>query len=293
MQYILAAAGFAFALLTIANAIRSYRRLSHIKGPPLAAVSLRVCLIGLLGDRNHLNFLEANQKYGSLARIGPNLLTTSDPELVRRMNAPRSPYCRGRWFEAMRFKPGMDNVLSARQEEKHEGLRKKMAAGYAGKENPHMENDIDERVRDLISLIERKYICTEKEPGIQMDFARTMQFFTLDVITALSFGQPFGDLIDDEDKFDYHKSMVQSLPRLMAMTELLGLRSFLEKSALANLIGPSAKDKIGFGRVIAIGKEKVGERFGDGKTVKQDMLGSFLNHGLSREEAEAESVLQL
>ena len=294
IHYLLLAAAFTLALLmTTINAIRSYYRLSHIPGPPLAAFSRLWLLSGLSGVRNHLNLYEANQKYGSLARIGPNHLTTSDPELVRRMSATRSSYHRSAWFEAFRFKPGTDNVLSERQEENHERLRRKMAAGYAGKENPRLEDDIDERVQDLIDLIERKYICTEKAPGIQMDLARKAQFFTLDVISTLAFDQPFGDLIGDEDKFDYIKCLEKQLPTMMLMTELLEVRSFLEKSSLVKLLAPSAKDKIGFGKVIAIAKKKVEERFGDGKKVKQDMLGSFLNHGLSQEEAESETLLQL
>ena len=292
-QYLLLAAGFTLALLMMINAIRSYYRLSHIPGPPLAAFSRLWLLRGLAGVRNHLNLHEVNQKYGSLARIGPNHLTTSDPELVRRMNAPRSSYRRSSWFESFRFTPGTDNILSERQEEKHERLRRKMAAGYSGKENPRLESDIDGRVRDLINLIERKYVCTEKTPGIQMDLARKVQFFTLDVISALAFDQPFGDLVVDEDKFDYIKCTEEALHTMLLMTELPEVRSFLEKSSLVKLLAPSAKDKIGLGRIIAIAKKKVEERFGDGKKVKQDMLGSFLNHGLSQKEAESETVLQL
>ena len=293
IQYVLAAAGFTLALLTIVNVIRSYRRLSHIPGPPLAAFSRLWLLGGLLGTRNHLNLFEASQKYGFLARIGPNHLTTSDPELFRRMNAARSPYRRSPWFDAMRFKPGSDNVLSERHEEKHEKLRKKMAAGYAGKENPRLENDIDERVRDLIRLIESKYICTREEPGKQMDFAEKAQFFTLDVISGLAFDQPFGNLIVDEDTHGYVKAAEDGIHMIMALTELPEVRSFLEKSSLVKMLAPSASDKIGLGKIIAIANEKVAERFGDGKKVKEDMLGSFLNHGLSQEEAESETVLQL
>ena len=293
IQYLLVAAGFTLALLMIINAIRSYNRLSHIPGPPLAAFSRLWLLSGLLGVRNHLNLHEANQKYGSLARIGPNHLTTSDPELVRRMSAPRSSYRRSSWFQAFRFKPGTDNVLSERQEEKHERLRRKMAAGYAGKENPRLEDDIDERVRDLINLIERKYVCTEKAPGIQMDLARKIQYFTLDVISALAFDEPFGDLVVDGDKFDYIKCTEEAVPTMLLMTGLPEVRSFLEKSSLVKLLAPSAKDKIGLGKIIAIAKKKVEERFGDGKKVKQDMLGSFINHGLSQKEAESETLLQL
>ena len=168
-----------------------------------------------------------------------------------------------------------------------------MAAGYAGKEIPQLETEIDERIRDFISLIERKYVCTNTEPGRQMDLARTAQYFTLDVISALAFDQPFGDLIIDEDKFDYIKTVENAMFGLMFMTELPELYSFLERSSLVKFLAPSGKDDFGFGKLIAIAEERVAERFGDNKKVKQDMLGSFLRHGLSREEAETEVVLQM
>ena len=292
-QYMLIAIVSALIFLAVVNAVRSYRRLSHIPGPRLAAVSRLWALKGLLGTRRHLCLYEANLKYGTLARVGPNELLTSDPELVRRMHAHRSPYLRSPSYRAFRFKPGADNVLSEINEERHNNLRKKMASGYAGKENPGLESEIDERIHDLIDLIDRKYICTDQEPGRQMDFARKAQFFTIDVISGLAFGQPFEYLMFDEDRHEYIKTIEEALPVIMSMTELMEVHSFLEKSSLMKLLAQSATDKIGFGKVIKIAKEKVAERFGDDKKVKQDMLGSFLNHGLSQEEAESETLVQL
>lgn len=184
-------------------------------------------------------------------------------------------------------------MFSERREDKHDELRKKMMAGYAGRENPRLESDIDERMRDLITLIEHKYVCTDKEPARQMDFGQKAEFFTVDVITALAFGQPFGNLTTDEDKFDYIRTVEEAMPVIMVMMWLPEVHSFLEKSSLMKWLAPSSTDKIGFGKAIGIAQEKVAERFGNDIKVKQDMLGSFLSHGLSREEAESESVLSL
>lgn len=279
--YVLIAKILISALLIIAHAIRSYHRLILIPGSPLATVSRLWLLRGLLGTRNCLNFFETNLKYGPLARIGPNHLVTSDPELIHRMNAPRSTYHRGQWSTAKRFKPGSDNLLSERQEEGNEELRKKMAAGYAGKENPRMEKEIGDRIRDLISLIERKYICTDQEPGRQMDFGQKAQFFTLHVISALAFDQAFRALIVHEDNSDYIKTVEEAMPVIMMMTELSEVHSFFEKSLLMVLVVPSARDRFGFGKVITLAKEKVAESVENHKKVKQDMLGSFLRHGLN------------
>ena len=43
----------------------------------------------------------------------------------------------------------------------------------------------------------------------------------------------------------------------------------------------------------SITKDVVGERFGPNRKEANDMLGSFIHHGLSQEEAESETVLQM
>jgi hypothetical protein len=67
---------------------------------------------------------------GPIARVGPNDLVTSSPELLAHMNAVRSPYTRSTWFNAStRVEPGKDHVFSELDEEKHTKRRQQMAAG--------------------------------------------------------------------------------------------------------------------------------------------------------------------
>lgn len=79
--------------------------------------------------------LDAKEDYdlqrttGSLVRVGPNDLVTDDPDVLRKIMATRSAYTRGPWYDAMRFDPGRDNLLSTRDEKAHIKLRNKMAAG--------------------------------------------------------------------------------------------------------------------------------------------------------------------
>lgn len=43
----------------------------------------------------------------------------------------------------------------------------------------------------------------------------------------------------------------------------------------------------------SVAKEVVAERFGPEKKVQKDMLGSFIAHGLTQEEAGSETLLQM
>lgn len=67
---------------------------------------------------------------GSIARIGPNDLITSSPDLLVHMSAVRSPYTRGKWFyRATRWEPGKDHMFSELDETKHQRKRQQMSQG--------------------------------------------------------------------------------------------------------------------------------------------------------------------
>lgn len=67
---------------------------------------------------------------GSIARIGPNDLITSSPELIMHMSAVRSVYTRAAWYyRSSRIEPGRDHIFSQVDEEKHTKRRQQMAAG--------------------------------------------------------------------------------------------------------------------------------------------------------------------
>lgn len=64
-------------------------------------------------------------------RIGPNELLSTDPDVLRSMSAVRSRYTKGNFYKSGRIVPGVDNVVSMRDEEKHKAMRTKMAPGVS------------------------------------------------------------------------------------------------------------------------------------------------------------------
>jgi len=84
---------------------------------------------------------------GRLVRIAPNTLLTDDPDLIRRMNAVRSPYrkstvcsvlepkppdlTRSQWYEMTDFAPDRHHIFSETNEERHAQLRNQMAQGVS------------------------------------------------------------------------------------------------------------------------------------------------------------------
>ncbi|KAL3426423.1 cytochrome P450 [Phlyctema vagabunda] len=275
----------------IFQTFQSWYRLRHFKGPPIASLTRFWLARHVWGGRMHLDFHDVNQKYGSLARVGPNDLVTSDPAVMRRMLAVRSPYRRSEWYIGVRFDPVQDNIASIRDEERHTELRAIMAPGYAGKDNDDLEGTVDRNIQHLVHLIRSKYTSTDTQAK-PMDFGRKVQYFTLDIISDLAYREPFGYLATDSDLYDYIAEVEKVFASALMVTIFPWLNWVLRLSILKAAM-PSEKDPLGLGKILGITKKVVAKRFGPDKKVQQDMLGSFIAHGLNREEAESETILQI
>ncbi|KAK0636053.1 cytochrome P450 [Bombardia bombarda] len=266
-------------------------RLSHVPGPFWAAFSKYWMVSESLKGRQPTAIKDVTDKYGSLARIGPNELVTDDPEVLRRMMAVRSAYERGPWYDAMRFDPTRDNLFSMRDEAAHTLLRSKMAAGYSGKENESMESTIETQIAALVHLIETKYLSSSQDYR-PMDLAQKSQYFTLDVISHLAFGHAFGYLQQDGDAYDYIKITSSFIPIMLVLANVPLLANLLHSRPLRGLL-PKGSDKLGFGAFIGVANKVVAERFAPHAASQPDMLGSFLRHGLTQAEASGEALLQV
>lgn len=284
----------------------SSRKLAHIPGPRSTNYTSLPLLWHTLHGKTWAEHGALCKRYGGLVRVAPGTLVTGSAVTWKKVYAARAKdgYPRSDWFNAMRFTPGFDNTLSLRDEKQHAELRMKLAGGYGGKENPHLEGTIDAQVREFVSLIERKYLSDLKTGAFHpMDLARKSHFFTLDVISALAFGEAFNDLKEDRDKFGYLHEIEKSIVLILLMGVLPKVYTLLEKTQILTMLGPSDRDELGLGRASQIAVEMVSKRFGgrparetgDEKPTEDrlDMMGSFLRHGLSRKQTESEVVLQI
>ncbi|KAF2676291.1 cytochrome P450 [Lentithecium fluviatile CBS 122367] len=276
----------------VVSSFQTWYRLRHIPGPFLGKFSYLFMLKTQASGKQHFTFREVNAKYGSLARIGPNELTTNDPELIRRMSAARSTYFRSDWYRGMRLDPHTDNVLSERDVKVHDERRAKMAGAYAGRENPQLEKDVDDQIAAWCNLIRTKYISTG-ETLKPMDIATQVQYFTLDVITSLAYGKAFGYLAQDTDVFDYIKTGEQLVATVATIMGIAPIQNFLYNTNLIFRVAPHPEDPKGLGKMMAVAREVVGERFGPDAKAKQDMLGAFVRNGIPQKQIEAEILIQI
>ncbi|KXJ85669.1 cytochrome P450 [Microdochium bolleyi] len=275
---------------------RSWYRLRHIPGPPLAPFSYLWLLRNTtLSGRQAATINAINETYGPLARIGPNSVLTNDPEVVRRMNAARSTYVRSDWYRALSMDPYYESLSSIRDTKAHDKMKAKLSFGYGGKENPNIETGVDVQLQALTKFIREKYVSASATgEGLRpMDFASKIQYFTLDAITQVAYGKAFGFLAADADVHEYIESTTAMLPMLHAGADVPWIGNIVFSQRFTSLLGPKATDAKGYGKMIDAANRVVAERFGEKAKDKFDMLGSFVRHGVSQRACESEVQFQI
>ncbi|KAI1324777.1 cytochrome P450 [Xylariaceae sp. FL0255] len=279
--------------LFLAHWVWAWFRLRHVPGPVLASVSSAWMVRKSLSGQLHIHLREVSEKYGSLVRIGPNSLLSTDPEVVRMMSAVRSPYTKGTFYETGRINPEADTVVSLRNEDDHRALRAKLRPAFGGKENEGFSfgAGIDRQILALVNLIDTKYLSTATDHR-PMQFFEKMSFFALDVMGDLSFGGAFGFLTQDSDLYRYHKITAEAMP----MMNLFMVMPFLAKLTFKwpfSLLLPREGDRIGFGRLMGFAKSFVDQRLQPGAKPQKDMMQAFINSGMTQSELTQQVFVQI
>lgn len=117
-------------------------------------------------------------------------------------------------------------------------------------------------------------------------------FFTLDVISLLTFGHAFGFLEANADPFGYIANLRNVLPAILVFGAYTELTKIL-RLPFMQAVMPKSTDKRGLGKVMGFARDRVAERFGDKPVKRRDMLGSFIDRGLTQEELESETLTQI
>ncbi|KAK4212434.1 cytochrome P450 [Rhypophila decipiens] len=293
ISYLMSAALAAVAYFLIST-FRSWYRLRHIPGPFLASISYLWIAKTVVSGTSHRILKHIQAKYNSpLVRIGPNDLVTSSATIIRHINAARSVYTRDEMYAALGADPDNPNMFSTLDEALHSQLKSKTAAGYAGKAVPTFEADIDGQLTAFKGLIREKYLSTSKSFK-PMDMSRAIPWFTMDSITKLSFGEEWGHIKADDDIRGFVDASTKFARFGTLCAETPPLRRIMFSKPMLRLMGPKETDAAGLGYVSGQAKKVVSERFDlENPAEKQDMLGSFIRHGITRKQCETEISLTL
>ncbi|KAK8066112.1 hypothetical protein PG997_012859 [Apiospora hydei] len=162
-----------------------------------------------------------------------------------------------------------------------------------GKENVGLEESIDVHVAEFVQLFRSSYISTDTMAK-PVDFAKKVQYLSLDVISDISWGKPFGNLKGDRDVDGIAHSSEEGMWFFNFMLAT-GLYRILHQPLIAPYVGVSVKDATGFGRLLYNARDIIHERLqrDAAHEKRSDMIASFFRHGLSEDQILSETTLQM
>jgi hypothetical protein len=231
------------------SATVAWYRLRHIPGPFLARFSYHWLAKVARSERQFQIYRGLCNEYGPLVRVGPNELTTDDPEVLRKMAGARSEYGRDSWYKGGRFNPYHDTVFTLTDQTAHRERKTKIVGGFVGREAPLIETGVDEQVLALIKVIRDNYLCTSgKNQDKILDFAPLTSFFTMDAISKVAFGQEFGFLKANDDLYGFLREVRENWPRLAMALDVPYFRNILFSQSFLSRFGAKKTDEKGMGK---------------------------------------------
>lgn len=249
----------AAVLYYVISSVLAWRRLRHFNGPFLASFSYTWIVPLLRSGEMAERFAAVGERYGSgspssTVRIGPNELMTSDPDVIRRVSGARGKYTRSDWYRLTTMDPYEEAMFNTLDTATHDRIKAQTAAGYAGKDNPNLEEEIDSVVAEVVSKLRTKYAAkTPQERGKMpmVDLARMAQFFTLDSICKVAFGYEFGHVREERDIYGHIEMFDEVSAPVVLVSGIPLLRAIMASDLVLKLAGPKPGDKKGLGRIMA------------------------------------------
>ncbi|RYC64508.1 hypothetical protein CHU98_g1728 [Xylaria longipes] len=283
-----------FLLWYLISSIVTWYRLRHIPGPLLAKFSYLWLAQTARGGRSYYVHRDLCKKYGPLVRVGPNELTTDDPEILRRAGAVRGSYGKDPWYVGARFNPYHDVMFTTMDVPAHDKIKAQLGATFGGREVPLLEPGVDGQVEALIDNI-RQNLSNDARNGSSclLDLAPLMSYLTMDVITKVAFGQEYGYLKANKDLYSFLREVRENWPKLAMTVDVPHIRNIMLSPLFLKLFGPSVTDTKGMGKLMGVAREYVSKRYQPDAKPQRDLLGSWIRNGLTKDQAEVEGLFMI
>ncbi|KAE9574166.1 hypothetical protein CGMCC3_g10016 [Colletotrichum fructicola] len=270
---------------------RTWYRLRHIPGPTLNAISILPMQLMTRGGKLSFMSKELGDKYGPLVRVGPNEVLFGDADTYRKISAVRSDFTKGPWYELAKVVPDQHSLFSMRDDEQRKELRAKLSEGYAGRDNGGFEPGVDKMVAQFVDLVESKYVSTATDYR-PIEFSHKSQYFALDVIGQLAFGEALGFLANDEDLWGYVSTNDQVFPALALMLNIPHVGIMMQRWPFSKLL-PFSSDEYGFGKLMHVAQRLADKKIESEEDSKGTMVRHHLRNGVTYKELLAEIFLEL
>ncbi|KAE8373926.1 cytochrome P450 [Aspergillus bertholletiae] len=258
-------------------------RLRHIPGPFLASVTNLYRMSWVSTTRAHLILQDVHKKYGEVVRIGPNMVSFSNPAAIPTVYPMRAGLPKSDFYVTLRPYTRRGGALHAVFNTTEEHILKQIKTPIAPIFNmtntTTFEPLVDEVLQCIRDKFDQRFAATEQI----FDMGQWLQFFAFDVMGTMTFSKRYGFLDEGKDVGGMLGTIVDFMRTSAPMTQSPLLDRVLRKNIVADTFwqavrGTASLSILGFvGQAIKEKKEKLEKSDGNTDDHHTDFLTRYIH----------------
>lgn len=237
-------------LLLLSSVLRSYYRLSHIPGPPLASLTDLWRLLKVKRGDSHDTYLAMHKQYGDLVRIGPNCMSISTPDAIPLIYGIQKGYVKSDFYTVWQNMVNGKRVASmvfATDEHQHAAMRRPIAKAYSLSSLVEYEPLVDSTTAVFLSRLDELFASKADKV---CDLGLWLGWYAFDVIGELTFSKRLGFLETAQDVEGIAKSILANFEWCAALGQMPWLDWWTKKNPIYQRLfaKPTSSPIIRFGQ---------------------------------------------
>ncbi|KAG8159003.1 hypothetical protein KVR01_011446 [Diaporthe batatas] len=275
-------AGIALGVIVVRHVLAYLTSpLKDIPGPFLAKFTNIWRLIDHYNATQISTQRRLHEKLGPAVRIGPNVVSLSDPTLLKTVYSTRGEYLKSDFYsvnDAVQDGQVIQNVFGTRSNAFHTKYMRPIQKLYSMNSMLAMEGLVDKTIRSLCEQLENRFM-DGRNANKACDLADWIEFYAWDVVGEVTFSKDFGFLRGGSDQMELIQTAESIMHYFGVVGQMPALDGLLGKNPL--LSGPGSPVGFpSFGRAAGFCYEQLAERLSGHDPEKDagrlDFLREFL-----------------
>ncbi|KAI0180673.1 putative benzoate 4-monooxygenase cytochrome P450 [Hypoxylon sp. FL1284] len=227
-------------------------RLRRIPGPLCAKFTNLQRVLWVKTGRAHLIHEEIHRKYGEVVRIGPNMVSISNPEAIPTIYPMRPGFPKSDFYATLRpytrDSGSLLAVFNTQDEKIHKTIKSPIAPLFSLSNVVSFEGLVEEVLECLEKQLDERFSDT----GATFNFGDWLQYFAFDVMGTLSFSKRYGFLDEGRDVGGMLETIFDYMKAHSALTQITWLDPIINKNRVVHgLLKTPGMSILGFvGKVI-------------------------------------------
>ncbi|KAJ6133407.1 Benzoate 4-monooxygenase cytochrome P450 [Penicillium samsonianum] len=211
-------------------------RLKHIPGPFPACITDLHRMSWVPTARAHLILQDAHRKYGEVVRIGPNMVSFSNPEAIPAVYPMRPGIPKGDFYATLRPYTRSGGALHAVFNTTEEDILKQIKSPIAPLFNLSSTVTFEPLVDQVLQCIQNKFDQTYCATEQVINMGQWLQFFAFDVMGTMTFSKRYGFLDQGKDVGGMLATIIDFMRTSAPMTQSPFLDRILRKNIIADIL---------------------------------------------------------